>query len=389
MLRKVIFAFLLFAYVSLAANITTFAAPDNSYDALAKFINENDNFLIAVYEFENYDIAKLLIDKNFTLIVDESPAGGLSEGEKFILCTLNKGNIYLYQSRYYMHAKYAVSGNKVLIATENFGYHGFPQGYGNRGYGVIAEDDKIVNDFISVFNEDLNKSKSFVCDKGYTLSEKEKKIYQKEFGVQNFDGTVRSLFAPDAVDDIVDFVNTSKERLYIAQLYIHKEWGTKREPKPNVLLEAAIDRARNGVEVKILLDSSWFNVDEEGKSNEDTVQYINEIARKENLNLEAKLIDLDKLNIDELHGKLIISDNYVLISSINWGENSPTNNREAGVVIYGDAANYFSKIFLADWDHEDAITGKVTEDRTPVIIAIVIVAVIIILVILFMKYRRK
>src|SRR3989338_8777277 len=108
MLKKVAFFLFLISYVTLAAKITTFAAPDNNYQALQGFINENDNFLIAIYEFENYDIAKLLQGKNFTLIVDEAPVGGMSDDEKFILCAINKGNIYFYQSKYYTHAKFIV-----------------------------------------------------------------------------------------------------------------------------------------------------------------------------------------------------------------------------------------------------------------------------------------
>ncbi len=394
-IKNIAVIFFILSYTALAAKITAFAAPDSSYEALAQFINGNDNFMIEVYTFDNYNIAKLLQNKNFTLIVDEAPAGGMSNDKKFLLCTLNKGNVWLYQSRYYMHAKYAVSGSKVLVVTENFGYHGFPDGYGNRGFGVIVEDDKTANDFVSIFNEDLKKSKPFVCDKGYTVAEREKKIYQNKFNIEEFSGTAKSVFAPNAVSELVDFINSSKKRLYIAQLYVYKEWGSKKEPRPNPLLETSIERARSGVEVKLLLDSSWFNVDDEGKSNEDTVDYVNNIARKENIDLQAKLIDLNKLNLDELHGKLIIADNSVLVSSINWGENSPTNNREAGVIIYGDASDYYAKVFLNDWNPETSsadsgnsetgATGRATEDRTPIIIAIVIVIIIVVIILLMRK----
>ncbi len=389
MLKKIIFSLLILATVAFAAKITAFAAPDNSYEALSEFIKENDNFLIAVYTFDNYDIAKLLQKKNFTLIVDESPVGGMGNDEKFVLCTLNKGNVWLYQNRYYMHAKYAVSSSKVLVSTENFGYHGFPDSYGNRGFGVIVEDEEIARKFSDIFNEDIKKSRKFNCDGSYKISDRQKKIYQKKFSAEEFSGAARAVFAPNAVSDVVAFIDSANEKLYIAQLYIHNVWGTKDEPKENALLESAIDRARKGVEVKVLLDSSFFNIDEEGKSNKATANYINEIAKKENLNMEAKLIELNKLNLDELHGKLVISDNAVLVSSINWGENSPTNNREAGVIIYGDAAEYFSQVFLFDWDKENAMTGRVTENRTSIIVVVVIVIAAIILFILFSKYRKK
>ncbi len=383
MLKKIVLVFLLLSYAALAAKITAYTAPDSSYEALSKFIANNDNFLIEVYEFENYDIAKLLQGKNFTLIVDEAPVGGMSDSEKFVLCAIDKGNIYLYQSRYYTHAKFAVSNDKVLVSTENFGYGGYPQGYGNRGYGVIVEDSEISNEFSNVFNEDLNRSRRFVCPGQFTLEEREPKLYQEKFSSQQYTGDIKAVFAPNAVDDIIDLENSAKQRLYIAQLYVHDKWGTKSRPQPNALLETAISRARAGVEVKILLDSTWYNVDEEGKNNEDTVNYVNEIAKKEQLNLQAKLIDLDKLNLAQHHGKLVIADDSVLVSSINWGENSPTNNREAGVIIYGGAANYYSDVFLYDWN------GGAEKQQMDWRIIGVIMLIIIIAVIIFVVLSRK
>jgi cardiolipin synthase len=41
----------------------------------------------------------------------------------------------------------------------------------------------------------------------------------------------------------------------------------------------------------------------------------------------------------------------VLVSSINWNDNSPDFNREAGVIIeHPAAAAYFARTFAADWD---------------------------------------
>ena len=104
---------------------------------------------------------------------------------------------------------------------------------------------------------------------------------------------------------------------------------------------------------------------------------------------------MKKLNLDKLHGKLVIADDAVLISSINWGENSPTNNREAGVIIYGEAADYYAKVFMNDWDSEtydadsgnsvSVATGKTSEDRTPIMLAVVVVIVIVLIILLMRK----
>ncbi len=56
--------------------------------------------------------------------------------------------------------------------------------------------------------------------------------------------------------------------------------------------------------------------------------------------------------LSETHNKLIIIDGQVvLLSSINFGENAFTNNREAGMVIKNsNAAAYYTSIFEADWN---------------------------------------
>ena len=47
----------------------------------------------------------------------------------------------------------------------------------------------------------------------------------------------------------------------------------------------------------------------------------------------------------------IIDDELVLISSINWNYNSPTNNREAGLLIESEqAAEYYTNVFNYDWE---------------------------------------
>lgn len=51
-----------------------------------------------------------------------------------------------------------------------------------------------------------------------------------------------------------------------------------------------------------------------------------------------------------MHAKGLVVDDSVLISSINWNENSPGFNREAGVIIDSpEVAEYYSSVFEQDW----------------------------------------
>jgi phosphatidylserine/phosphatidylglycerophosphate/cardiolipin synthase-like enzyme len=47
----------------------------------------------------------------------------------------------------------------------------------------------------------------------------------------------------------------------------------------------------------------------------------------------------------------------VLISSINWNENSVMNNRETGVIIKNkDIASYYADVFFFDWNLNNTMT---------------------------------
>ena len=48
---------------------------------------------------------------------------------------------------------------------------------------------------------------------------------------------------------------------------------------------------------------------------------------------------------------MIVDNKSVLISSINWNENSVTKNREAGIIIeYEKVAQYYTDVFFYDWN---------------------------------------
>jgi len=48
---------------------------------------------------------------------------------------------------------------------------------------------------------------------------------------------------------------------------------------------------------------------------------------------------------------VIVDNRSVLISSINWNENSFLNNREAGIIVYNEnISKYYLEVFLHDWN---------------------------------------
>jgi phosphatidylserine/phosphatidylglycerophosphate/cardiolipin synthase-like enzyme len=255
--------------------------------------------------------------------------------------------------------------------SENWKNTGVPVNntFGNRGWGVIVNNPNITDYFREVFFEDWKPASKdsfpftandsvygdkygcppldFVPNRTIPTGN-----YSHPFGSKTISGAfnISPVLAPDTslmqTESIIGMIKGAKKFVYAEQLYIYRDWGTYADPKPNPFLEAVINASRSGCEVKILLDSKY------GKEhNEETIEYINAIAAYEGLNLEAKLIDNDAIGLNKTHNKGVIVDrSEVLISSINWNEYSPTNNREAGLIIENkDVAEFYTDVFLYDW----------------------------------------
>jgi len=400
------FLFLLMLFIPevSAADVTAFASPDSSFQAVSGFISgAQDSLLIAVYTFTSPEIMDMLIEKKekgleVEIIVDKSPAGGMEKSEEAILCTLLDNNIpvLLYEGPLnYMHAKYMLrDSSAVLLTSENFGYAGFhPEGeYGNRGWGAIVHDTGIYNGLRGIYLEDRKGSKPFTCKlKDYTVSKwRTAGAYQKRFAKEDFKGQeVEIITSPDSLERLLRFINSANSSIMVQQFYIYRHWGPAKanatDAEPDPLLEALISRARNGVAVKVLLDSADYNMDEaRGTSNHYTIEYINSVAEKERIPIEAKPIDLKKKGLVIAHNKgMVIDGKAALVSSINWNKNSVMENREAGLIITGDAAGYYSGIFLDDWDGQD---GKQGLGFWPAMISL---AALLMIIIYFMRRKNK
>jgi phosphatidylserine/phosphatidylglycerophosphate/cardiolipin synthase-like enzyme len=139
--------------------------------------------------------------------------------------------------------------------------------------------------------------------------------------------------------------------------------------------------------VRVLLDSYWYNIEEES-DNDEMAALINRIAAAEGLPLEARTADIESNNLEKIHNKgVIVDDKSVLVSSINWNTNSPNFNREAGVIIgHPGVARYFKDVFEDDWQ---PVRGGASQ-RTDYLRIAGLIAVLACLVALFWwKQRRR
>lgn len=376
-----------------AARVTVFVAPDASFPVLQEFLaSAKEGVVVSTYTFDSPDVMDLLVDAgkrnvSVSVLAEANPVGGLPDESAAVFCELQRHGIavYVHTDRRILHAKYIVRDNaSVLVSTENFGPSGYPKhAYGNRGWGAVVEDSAVAGEFLAVFAEARNEAAPYRCTTDASVIRRRAREGVPRFSAKVVEGNVTAVFAPDAVDDVVRFVTSANASLRVEQFYIYLHWGTKKAPQPSTFLDAVLSEARNGTAVRVLMDSSPYNTEaDDENSNLRTMEYL------DSLGVEAKLADLGALGVEKIHTKGIIADDAVMVSSINWNEHSPLRNREAAVIITGDAAAYFRSVFDYDWNPgSDSATGRATENRHNAVIALAL-AVCLVLIILFVKRRQ-
>jgi cardiolipin synthase len=376
---------------SFSGEVTVFVSPDCSLEILQKEIRSTSVLRVNVYLFESQDIEREVVDLlsrggTVYILIEGSPVGGMSDSEVKILRHIieNGGKVRFSNDSLYRlnHAKYAlIDSDTIILGSENWNIGGYtPDGLsGNRGWGVVIRDRKIFHDMSSVFEHDWAHGIKVSPDDLPQGSESDPdepddRIGHKVFEAKNINGefTANMIIGPDNslhYETIIEMINSAEKTLHIEQAYIRRDWKNDENP----YLQSAINAAMQGVEVKVLLDSMWYNTYEED-DNDELCNYLNNLASQENLNLEARLVKRD--GITKIHNKGVIVDGQrVLVSSINWNKHSPTYNREIGIIIENpELAAYYTEVFLYDWN-----LGRTETESSKTIINPLIVAVMILL----------
>ena len=358
---------------------------DQSSQALSSIIESaRHSIYLNAYEFTDLALADALAsalerDVDVRVLAEGSPVGGMRKSEFDLLRSLGTLGARIQimldnatlgiKARYnYDHAKYIVIDNETLLVTsENWGQNGFPsQGKsGNRGWSVRLDNPDLSSFMAGVFLEDWDPRRMDTVDilesdlATRPAENSTEEDFHSTFFNEPFSGhfIVTPVIGPDVTlekDALIGLIRSAKSIILLEQFYVCKTWGAY----PNLYLDEVVDAARRGVSVRVLLDSTWYNIDEnDSTDNDDTVAYLNEIARIEGIPIVAKLVNSASHNLLKLHNKGLIVDNErVLVSSINWNLNSVTENREIGLIVENrDLASRFLEAFEFDW--KDDVTA--------------------------------
>lgn len=393
------------AYEGFAADwVKTFVSPDCSFDVIAAELDSaRSSILAAIYQFESMALAGKLARAQergvqVRVLLEGYPVGGITDQERAAVSLLADSGASIWyiapdlsaglSDRYsFMHAKYCVvDGLDCIVVSENWKNSGIPPDptYGNRGWGVIVRSRGLAAYLGEVFERDSNPAfrdifrysraseiygqapPFFVPDTSAPRGN-----YSPRFKPAVFQGGIRvfPVLSPDTAalpDSSVLAMMASAERtLYVEELSCALDWNTGRQKHPNRYLDAVVEAARRGVEVKVLLDGTYLDPAESAVDNTAVMNYLRYIAWTEGLDLQVRLAAIP--GTLKLHNKgLVVDGEKALVSSINWGGTSVLQNREVGVIIEGEGpAGYYNSVFLMDWG-SSAInaTGPPGDGRT-------------------------
>jgi phosphatidylserine/phosphatidylglycerophosphate/cardiolipin synthase-like enzyme len=226
--------------------------------------------------------------------------------------------------------------------------------FGNREWGIVVRSEEVADYFLDIFFDDWNPQR---CD-NYSIDDlnisvspdfyMDKSIYSGYYEPIFNSTTVMGnfiaipVFSPDtSYDAIMNLINSANESIYIQQLYIYKDWAEGI----SFFVKRLVEKSKQDVDIKVILNYNPHYEETNEKSNL-TKNYFGENG------IEVKFIFFNWSIFPNIYYKgMIVDNNSVLISSINWNENSVTRNRETGIIIESiDIARFYTNVFFYDWN---------------------------------------
>jgi phosphatidylserine/phosphatidylglycerophosphate/cardiolipin synthase-like enzyme len=335
--------------------VRAFVLPDAPDVAVGTVRAADRRVLLAGYTVSSWRLARALAaaaERGATVrvLVEGGPVGGITRRSARVLDWLATQGVAVAvmdgpRARYtFHHAKYAVVDDRAMVLTENFEPSG-TGGHASRGWGVVLSDADAAAHLARVFRadagwRDTRAWRAFRRNRTFVEGDAPNATYPSRFRPRDLavdDGRV--LVAPDNAEaGIVAAVRSAEESVLVQQVSV----GGRRQP----FLRAAVDAARRGVRVRVLLSSAWYVEDD----NRELVTWLNGLAAEERLPLSARLAE-PRSRYGKIHAKGVVVDREtVVLGSVNWNNHSARQNREVAVALHGEAVGrYYARVFEADW----------------------------------------
>ena len=352
-------------------NVTTFVSPDGSHDVLWHFLNSaKESIYVEIYGINNPYILDLFhelyaskptLDVKFLL--GDTSLGYYSQNDNaaYNLTTLGYPVRWTSETEFvYAHQKFVIIDNKTtIVQSGNWAKTSFPEDgkIANREWNIAMTDTVVTAYYRNVFDYDWGNGRDYdsVADgigTPFTYTESGSS-YTRPFAVPGeFAGpmNVTPIFSPDtSLQGILYCINAAQVSLDI-QIPYFTNWNQTGSVEQ--ILDAIIAARNRGVTVRVIIEEKYDYME------------VAQLFHEHNIQLVVQ----DPTWFAELHNKGIIVDGrIVLVSSINYSDNSIEDNREAGVIIENeDIAQWYLEVFDFDWGiGEFHYIGHVNLDWNP------------------------
>lgn len=335
-------------------SVTGFVLPDSPGPPADVLQSADRRLYLAGYTFTSERATAALVAAanrgvDVRILIDGGPVGGMAAAEAARLNELVAAGVDVRvldgeRARYsFHHAKYAVADDRAVVLSENWKPSG-TGGHANRGWGVTFRDARIADQLSTVFRADsewadgkrwqtVRQNQTLVSSSAAT------ETFPTRFPAVDVEAeSVHILLAPDnARRGVREFVESANESLYVEQVRVDPD---------SEFLNWTVDAARRGTKVRVLLSGAWYVRQE----NHNVTRRLNEIAGRENLDLEASVVE-PRSRFTKIHVKgAVVDGERALVGSLNWNTHAATENREVAVIVEDERlARHYERAFRADW----------------------------------------
>ena len=230
-------------------------------------------------------------------------------------------------------------------------------GVGNRDWGIIVNSVDLATIVLERMAFDEDPSQLHVEDATYPQPDAGSYDPPVSYSV----GTVAPAISgpmsgelltcpDDCMQGLADLIDSADSEILLSLQYFEMDWYWGWQQNP--LLDSLEDAAARGVSIRLAINQHYVN------DNPGIREAVNELNDWEG-DVEAILMS-ENDTVRKLHNKgVIIDGESVLVSSINWGDNSILRNREMGLVIHSQAITApFMESFWEDWNRLDQTTDS-------------------------------
>jgi len=340
-------------------NVTTFVSPDGSRDQLWHFLNSaEESIYVEIFGINSPYILELIHELHDTkptlemkFLIGWNSLGyyGVNDYVANNLTLLGYPVKWTSDSEFrYAHQKFVIVDNETtIIQSGNWAKTSFPEDGldANREWSIAMTDNDVTDYYRSVFDYDWGNGVDYDAGThgtGTALTySQSSSTYPRPFATPGyFSGpmNVTPILSPEtSLQGILYCINAAQVTLDI-QIPYFTNWNETGSVE--TILDAIIAAKNRDVTVRVITDEAY------------DYEEVAHLLSEHNI----PVVWQDTRWFAANHNKGIITDGrIVLISSINYSDNSIENNREAGVIIEHEGiAQWYQEVFDFDWGLADA-----------------------------------